>query len=127
MSPVAACRSVSEETTAGQRTSPATARPSGCRLRRSRTPYVYITSTTYTVPDGASAREIYEVGVRHLDAGLPAQAHGLIFQAIAGGYDSAEVQLHWLLAMLSKRSYRDLKLQERENVGAGGGGGRALP
>lgn len=86
----------------------------GMQAQEIKDSYVYVTSNTYTVPDGATAQEIYEVGVRHLDAGLPAQAQRLIFKAIAGGYDSAEVRLHWLLAMLSKRSYRDLKPQERE-------------
>lgn len=86
----------------------------GMQAQEIKDSYVYIASTTYTTPAGATAQEIYEVGVRHLDAGLPAQAQERIFQAIAGGYDSAEVRLHWLLAMLSKRSYRDLKPQERE-------------
>jgi len=86
----------------------------GVQAQEIKDSYVYITSNTYSVPDGATSQEVYEVGVRHLDAGLPAQAQRLIFRAIAGGHDSAEVRLHWLLAMLSKRSYRDLKPQDRE-------------
>lgn len=73
-------------------------------------------STVYTVPPDASPREKYEIGVRYLEDGVPRQAIELIDDAIAHRYEDGEVRFHWVLAMLSKRSYRDLNFQERERL-----------
>jgi hypothetical protein len=73
-------------------------------------------STVYQMAPGASPQEKYQIGVRYLDHGVPSEARELISSALAHGYDNAEVRFHWVLAMLSKRSYRDLSLDERERL-----------
>ncbi|MDX3660520.1 hypothetical protein PV646_24725 [Streptomyces sp. ID05-26A] len=73
-------------------------------------------STVYMVhPDAAPAQK-YAVGVRYLDDGVPADARRLISDAIAHGHDNGEVRFHWLLAMLSKRSLRDLAAPEHHQL-----------
>ncbi|GAA1989883.1 hypothetical protein GCM10009799_14620 [Nocardiopsis rhodophaea] len=73
-------------------------------------------STVYQVnPESPPSRK-YEVGLRFLENGAPARARELIDEAIAHGYDDAEVYFHWALSMLSKRSYRDLVPDERERL-----------
>jgi hypothetical protein len=74
-------------------------------------------STVYNIYSGASPREKYEVGVRFLEDGVPARSRDLIHDAMAHGYENGEVRFHWVLAMLSKRSYRDLTAEEREQLG----------
>jgi hypothetical protein len=75
------------------------------------------TSTVYQLPPDASPRKKYEVGVRYLEDGVPRRARDLIENAIAHGYeDGGEVRFHWVLAMLSKRSYRDLTFEERQRL-----------
>ncbi|MCX2729441.1 hypothetical protein OOZ19_04255 [Saccharopolyspora sp. NFXS83] len=70
-------------------------------------------STVYVVsPDDPPERK-YEVGVRYLNNGVPLRARELIADAMAHGYDRAEVRFHWGLAMLSKRSYRELTAEDR--------------
>lgn len=56
--------------------------------------------------------ELYQHGVRWLDDGLPSRAKEMLARAIEGGLDSAEVRFHWVLAMFSKRSLRDLSSDE---------------
>lgn len=73
-------------------------------------------STVYQVLPDASPGQKYEVGVRFLEDGVPARARDLIAEAIAHGYDDGEVRFHWMLAMLSKRSYRDLTSDDRERL-----------
>ncbi|MBA0125525.1 hypothetical protein H0B56_08225 [Haloechinothrix sp. YIM 98757] len=73
-------------------------------------------STVYQLLPDASPREKYEVGVRYLEHGVPSRARELIDDAIAHEYDGGEVRFHWMLAMLSKRSYRDLTPEERQNL-----------
>ncbi|HIW62179.1 MAG TPA: hypothetical protein H9881_06965 [Candidatus Stackebrandtia excrementipullorum] len=73
-------------------------------------------ATIYQVYPQSSPREKYEVGRSYLADGVPSMAEQLISEAIAGGYNSAEVRFHWLLAMLSKRSYRDLSRRERDRL-----------
>ncbi|MBV2365464.1 hypothetical protein [Streptomonospora nanhaiensis] len=74
-------------------------------------------STVYQVlPDSPPSRK-YQVGVRFLENGAPTRARGLIEEAIAHGHDGGEVRFHWVLAMLSKRSYRDLAPEERAALG----------
>ncbi|MGW1682091.1 hypothetical protein [Saccharopolyspora sp. NPDC002376] len=74
-------------------------------------------STVYQVlPDDPPSRK-YEIGVQFLDDGVPSRARDLIDDAIAQGHDTAEVRFHWVLAMLSKRAYRDLTPPERDQLG----------
>lgn len=72
---------------------------------------VYITS-----PEDPPERT-YEVGVNYLNNGVPLRARELINDALARGHDNAEVRFHWALAMLSKRSYRELSADERAQLG----------
>ncbi|GAA4615095.1 hypothetical protein GCM10023108_22450 [Saccharopolyspora hordei] len=73
-------------------------------------------SPVYQVFHDAPPSEKYQIGVRYLDDGVPSRARELIGQAIARGHDSGEVRFHWVLAMLSKRAYRDLTPPEREQL-----------
>lgn len=73
-------------------------------------------STVYQLLPDASPCQKYEVGVRFLEHGVPSRARELIDEAIAHGHDDGEVRFHWVLAMLSKRSYRDLTFEEREQL-----------
>jgi hypothetical protein len=67
----------------------------------------------YQVFHDTSPSELYEIGTRFLDDGVPARARELIGEAIGRGYEDSEVRFNWVLAMLSKRAYRDLTAQER--------------
>ncbi|TLW91132.1 hypothetical protein FFT09_17845 [Saccharomonospora piscinae] len=71
---------------------------------------VYITSPT------APPSEKYAVGVQSLADGIPLKARELIGDALAHGHDNNEVRFHWTLAMLSKRTARDLTHQERDQL-----------
>ncbi|GAA1286758.1 hypothetical protein [Streptomyces javensis] len=66
-------------------------------------------------PD-ASPQEKYKVGVRCLEEGVPSRARDMISDAIAHGYDNAEVRFHWVLAMLSARAYHDLSTEEIQRL-----------
>lgn len=70
-------------------------------------------SAVYFVAPDATPSEMYAVGVQYLAAGVPIRARELITDAIAHGHENGEVRFHWMLAMLSKRSYRDLNRNER--------------
>jgi hypothetical protein len=74
-------------------------------------------STVYQLLPDASPHQKYEVGARFLEHGVPSRARELINEAIAHGHQDGEVRFHWVLAMLSKRSYRDLTFEEREQLG----------
>lgn len=73
-------------------------------------------SNVYFVHPDASPREKYRVGVRYLEDGVPSRARDMISDAIAHGYDNAEVRFHWALAMLSGRAYRDLSTGELQRL-----------
>ncbi|MCP2270292.1 hypothetical protein [Actinokineospora diospyrosa] len=73
-------------------------------------------STVYVVAPDADPKRKYEVGVQYLESGVPLQARNLIGEAIASGFDSAEVRFHWTLAMLSKRALRDLTVAEQHEL-----------
>ncbi|GGI92245.1 hypothetical protein GCM10011581_31770 [Saccharopolyspora subtropica] len=73
-------------------------------------------STVYQVLPDAPPHQKYALGVRFLEDGLPTQARKHIAEAIAHEYDNAEVRFHWMLAMLSKRSHRDLTPAERAQL-----------
>ena len=64
---------------------------------------------TYFVQWDSTAKEKYEAGVRYLNGGVQPEALRWIEQAIADGHDdTSEVRFHWLLALLSGRTYRQL-------------------
>ncbi|MFD7813985.1 hypothetical protein ACFV6E_13690 [Streptomyces sp. NPDC059785] len=73
-------------------------------------------SNVYFVGPEASPEEKYKVGVRFLQNGVPSRARELIGDAIARGYDDAEVRFHWVLAMLSKRALHDLDSEELQQL-----------
>jgi hypothetical protein len=69
-------------------------------------------SNVYFVHPDASPQEKYRVGVRLLEDGIPSRAREMITDAIVRGCDSAEIRFHWVLAMLSARTYDDLSTEE---------------
>jgi hypothetical protein len=73
-------------------------------------------SNIYIVPPDATPQRKYVVGVNYLNGGVPGEARRLIDEAIASGYDTSEVRFHLVLALLSKRSERDLTDEDRERV-----------
>jgi hypothetical protein len=73
-------------------------------------------STVYQVLPEASPEQKYAVGVQYLADGVPNRARTLIEDARSHGLTRGEVQFHWVLAMLSKRSYRDLTSEERQQL-----------
>ncbi|MFE7466128.1 hypothetical protein ACFU6R_18765 [Streptomyces sp. NPDC057499] len=54
--------------------------------------------------------------MRLLEDGIPSRAREVITDAIAHGHDSAEVRFHWVLAMLSTRTYHDLSIEEVQRL-----------
>ncbi|MBA8823769.1 hypothetical protein FHX42_001098 [Saccharopolyspora lacisalsi] len=70
-------------------------------------------STVYIASSDDPPKRKYQVGVNYLDNGVPLRAREWIDDAIARDYDGAEVRFHWALALLSKRSYRELTTDER--------------
>ncbi|MFF3257431.1 hypothetical protein ACFYWP_42145 [Actinacidiphila glaucinigra] len=73
-------------------------------------------SNVYFVHPDASPQEKYKVGVRFLEDGIPSRARDVISDAIAHGYDNAEVRFHWVLAMLSARAHHDLSTEEIQRL-----------
>lgn len=78
----------------------------------------YVDAKIYQLSHDASGEERYAVGIRYLADGVPVKARELIRAAIDRGLDSGEVRFHWVLALLSKRSYRDLSRADREELAA---------
>lgn len=78
----------------------------------------YVDAPTYRLSSDASPEQQYAVGVRYLADGVPVKARELIGAAIDRDLDSAEVRFHWVMALLSKRSYRDLNRMDREELAA---------
>ncbi|MGW5880453.1 hypothetical protein ACWFMI_28335 [Nocardiopsis terrae] len=75
-------------------------------------------STIYVVgPEDPPARD-FEVGCRYLSDGVPVKAREHLERAYARGFDSSEIHFHRALAILSKRSYRDLTKEDRAVLGA---------
>ncbi len=66
----------------------------------------------YVVRQGASPKEKYEVGIRYLTIGVRPIALQWIGQAIAERHDTSEVWFHWLLALLSDRTSRQLSPED---------------
>lgn len=90
----------------------------GVQAAEMNNPTFYIDAGTYQLPHDASREQKYAVGVRYLADGVPLMARKLIHAAIELGLDSAEVQFHLVLALLSKRSYRDLSRADRDELAA---------
>ncbi|MBE3001343.1 hypothetical protein IDM40_21995 [Nocardiopsis sp. HNM0947] len=73
-------------------------------------------SEVYVVgPDEPPERK-YEVGLRYLENGMPRKAHDLIAAAFTKEHDSSEIRFHWVLALLSKRSFRDVSSGDHEKL-----------
>ncbi|WP_030104088.1 hypothetical protein [Actinoalloteichus caeruleus] len=73
-------------------------------------------SSVYQILPDASPEQKYELGIRCLDDGIPSRARELIEDAIAHGFSGCEARFHLVLAMLDKRSLRDLSQQERDDL-----------
>lgn len=73
-------------------------------------------SNVYFVQPDASPQEKFRVGVRLLEDGIPSRAREMITDAVAHGYHTAEVRFHWVLAMLSARTYHDLSTEEIQRL-----------
>ena len=70
-------------------------------------------SEIYVVGPDDPPEMIYDVGVRYLESGIPGKAREHIERAHARGLDHPELHLNRALAILSKRSYRDLNKADR--------------
>lgn len=66
----------------------------------------------YVVSAESSPRERFETGARYLDGGMPRPAWRLIHDAVVRGHRGDEVCFHWLLALLSGRTRRELSAEE---------------
>jgi hypothetical protein len=64
--------------------------------------------TIYQLPERASAEDKYELGLRYLDGGMPAQARYYLHEAVLAGKVSSDCYFHWFLAQLSGRTLRQL-------------------
>lgn len=73
-------------------------------------------SNVYFVQPDAPPQRKYEVGVNFLEGGVPGEARRLIGEALANGHDTYEVRFHLALAILSKRSDRDLTDEDRDQI-----------
>ncbi|QUW92926.1 hypothetical protein KE639_04170 [Streptomyces sp. V17-9] len=73
-------------------------------------------NSTVNIHPPVSPQEKYKVGVRFLEDGVPSRARDMLSDAIANGYDNAEVRFYWVLAMLSARVYHDLSTQELQRL-----------
>lgn len=73
-------------------------------------------STVYMRSPDMSAEEKFQKGVNALKGGLAGRARDFINDAIADDYDNGEVRFYWFLAMLSKRSFRELSRDEKEEL-----------
>jgi hypothetical protein len=67
--------------------------------------------TVYQLSDD-TPEEKYRVGVNYLDGGMPARACELIYDAIVKGHETSEVRFHWLIALLSGRTIRQLTKED---------------
>ncbi|WP_030989007.1 hypothetical protein [Streptomyces sp. NRRL WC-3744] len=73
-------------------------------------------NSTVNINPPVSPQEKYKVGVRWLEDGVPSRARDMISDAIANGYDNAEVRFYWVLAMFSARAYHDLSTEELQRL-----------
>ena len=70
-------------------------------------------ASVYQISASDPPEKKYATGLRYLDNGVPLKAEELFSAAMADGLDTAEVRFHWVLAMFSSRSDRDLTKEER--------------
>ena len=70
-------------------------------------------SDIYVVHPGDPPERDYEVGCNYLSSGVPSKAREYVERARARGLTGPEVDFHLALAVLSKRSYRDLTEEDR--------------
>jgi hypothetical protein len=68
--------------------------------------------TVYQLASNASPAEKYRIGLNYLDGGMPAKAQELIGDAIMEGYDTSEALFHWMLALLSGRTFRQFSEED---------------
>jgi hypothetical protein len=74
--------------------------------------------TVYQLSDD-TPEEKYRVGVNYLDGGMPARACELIYDAIVKGHETSEVRFHWLIALLSGRTIRQLTKEDFSKLKTG--------
>ncbi|MFD3684312.1 hypothetical protein ACFWTE_05780 [Nocardiopsis sp. NPDC058631] len=70
-------------------------------------------STIYVVNPDDPPEQDFNVGCRYLADGVPSKAREHLEQARARGFSGPELHFHRALAILSKRSYRDLAKEDR--------------
>ncbi|WP_040422494.1 hypothetical protein [Actinopolymorpha alba] len=70
----------------------------------------------YQLPPGASPEDTFRAGVRCLDVGMLANARQHIEKAVARGHETDEVRFHWLLALLSGQTLRQLSNDDQKQV-----------
>lgn len=70
-------------------------------------------SNVYVVGSDDPPEVIYEVGCLYLADGVPGMAKKYLDRASARGFNDPRVHFHRALAILSKRSYRDLTKEDR--------------
>jgi hypothetical protein len=67
-------------------------------------------------PRDDSAEEKYRIGVAYLGNRMPGEARKLIGEAIARGYEASEVHFHWILALLSGRTFRQFSDEDSSSL-----------
>jgi hypothetical protein len=72
----------------------------------------------YQLPPDPTPEELFVAAVKYLDARVRDEALDLIEKAVAGGYVTAEVQFHRLIALLSGRTLRQLSTEELDRLAA---------
>lgn len=70
-------------------------------------------SNIYMVGPEDPPERNYDAGRQYLADGVPSMAREHFERASARGFDDPSAHFHWALAILSKRSYRDLTKQDR--------------
>jgi len=63
-----------------------------------------------------SPEEKFRVGVAYLDSRIPTKAREMIGEAIAKGYETSEVYFHWILALLSGRTFRQFSDEDAASL-----------
>lgn len=70
-------------------------------------------SNVYVVGPDDPPEDLYRIGCRYLADGVPSKAREHLEKARARGLTGPEIHFHRVLAILSKRSYRDLTEEEK--------------
>ncbi|WBB82112.1 hypothetical protein O7606_12510 [Micromonospora sp. WMMD882] len=68
--------------------------------------------TVYFLPPGARPEDKLRVGLNYLDGGMPRKAGELIYDVLMDGHNSSEAWFHWLLAVMSGRTLRQLSEED---------------